>query len=516
MGKIIVDKKSKNNIIKRYISAIAYAFLFVAPSSQRVLMCVGLFIALLFMGECSKKKNNSDIRHYTMAAVLDIFGMLVFYQTWMPSCKLQTLASQIGCSAALFLSIICATIAIIGYYATLCVSHFFEATLIKYMENLRELRVKVVECKALLLPTAVIFIVTNIVFIIHQNLHPDAYNEGFTIYQGAGWALSLGRWAIRFINLSINNIVFPIFNLLFSYVCIFLSGIVIIDIFKIKNKIHCFFTIVVLLITPTVICQYMYIYMGMAFSLSVLLASISAYAIINRKNALAIISLSVALGCYQSYIGFTATLLFLHLIKHILEDDPDFTVVVADAARYIIYGISGSLLYYFILRINFSLFEITFADYGGASRIGLQNSISKLGVSITEAYSSFAQFYFNGNALSLAYLLLFLSVIILVCVKKVSLLKKFLAMLLLLCLPVVMNCVALIAPDHEISILMQHQCVIIIPYLFTLIEEDKIPAFEKINQIVIVLCSIICIVYGIKGFCTQYGIVKKSVVVKTH
>lgn len=86
------------------------------------------------------------------------------------------------------------------------------------------------------------------IFYYASNLHPDAYNEEFAIYQGVNWALSLGRWAIRFINLSMNNIVFPIFNLLLSYVCIFFSAIVIIDIFRIKRKIYKFFTIVILLI----------------------------------------------------------------------------------------------------------------------------------------------------------------------------------------------------------------------------------------------------------------------------
>lgn len=503
MGKISVNKK--RDIIKLYTSTMAYVFLFAAPSSQRVLMCVGLFIALLFMGRDSNK-NPSDIRHYLMAAILDMSGMYVFYHTWIPSSKVQILAAQIGCSTTLFLTIICIAIAVMGYYSALCVSLFLVSALIKCIENLGELRAKVVECKSLLLPTAVVFFVTNIVFIIHQNLHPDAYNEGFAIYQGAEWALSLGRWAIRYINLSMNNIVFPIFNLLFSYVCIFLSGIVIIEIFIIKRKIHRFFTIVFLLITPTVICQYMYIYMDMAYSLGVLLASISAYAIINRKYVVATIWLSITLGCYQSYIGFTATILFFYLIKRILEDDSDFKVIVVDAVRYFIAGISGCVLYLIVLTINFSLFRISFSDYGGASSIGLQNSISKLGPSIKEAYLSFAHFYFNGSILSIVYSLLFLAVIILICGKRISFFKKFLSILLLFVLPIVMNCVILVAPDHEISLLMQHQCVLIIPFLFTFIEEEIMPALGKINQVIIALCSVICLVYGVKGFCTQYSV----------
>lgn len=506
MRRIISDVKL--SVVKIAISAMAYSFFFIGFSLKRMLLCVGILVGSLFMGLAYEKmkEKTSYIYHHMIAILFDVFGAYVFYQTWIPSSRLQTLALHMGGSGSFLLTIICTIIALIGHYVMLCTAHILCSALIIVWRGMKELRATTIECKSLLLPTAVVFVLTNIVFIIHQNVHPDAYNEGFAIYQGADWALSLGRWAIRFINLSTNNVVMPIFNLVLSYVCIFLSGIVIIDIFGIKNKIHRFLTLVILLVTPTVICQYMYIYMENAYSIGVLLASVSAYAMIKRKSIFAAVSLSIALGCYQSYIGFTAVLVLLFLIIQLLEVKSDFTTIIVDAVRYMLNGIAGCVLYYILLKINFSLFKVTFADYGGASNIGILNSFSKLVPSIKEAYLSFIRFYTNGNVLLILYLLLFLTIVILVCVKKVSLLKKSFSILLLLSLPAVMNCIVFIAPDHEISILMQHQSVLIVPFLFVLMEEELLPVFKNLDQVVVVLCFMICFIYGITAFCTQYSL----------
>lgn len=69
------------------------------------------------------------------------------------------------------------------------------------------------------IPTCIASLLANWLLLINGYGCPDNLCEGAMLYHGGDWALSLGRWVIRYINAATLNIVLPVVNVAASIFC---------------------------------------------------------------------------------------------------------------------------------------------------------------------------------------------------------------------------------------------------------------------------------------------------------
>lgn len=370
-------------------------------------------------------------------------------------------------------------------------------------EEISRIKRLFIDNKTAIIVTVILSICFNWVFLATGTMCPDAYSEGFDIYRNASWAGTLGRWVLRYWNGLAHNVVIVPFNYLVSIACIIVSSIMIIDLLNIKNRCFSFFTMLCVALAPAVSYQYLYGYMEMAFAFGLLFSVLAVWLFVNKKYLFGSLSLCLGLGSYQAYIGFAVTLILIVLVKR-LNNNEEYKSIFPDFVRYLLYGILGCVLYIVFNKLNLMLYGLSMASYGGANQIGIGNSLSKLSDSIGMCYKSFDKFIRYPDTFRYSVILIF-GLVICVLINRNSILNKILLLVLILLLPVAMNCVSIIAPDKNIAKQMMHQLVLFIPLLFCVIEtmdiDLRLVRFGSV--LTLVLCTILCFNYGIIDFCTQ-------------
>lgn len=489
------------------VSALAFACLFSEFSLYGAFAAAGMLFVALFCETVNRNTKEYKVIDYILSASLEIGALSAFVVRIYFFGETNSVANLFGEGGKPFLVMLAAVLAIIGYIAALNIVKVALTNIIPAVKELKAVFLNVVRNNKLLFPlTAFIFVLVYLYFIIHGNVNPDAYNEGYIVYWNAGWALILGRWAIGALNLLTNNIVVPQLNLFLLYVCSLIAGCIIIKLFDIKSKVFQIITVVSVFIAPSVILQCQYLYMEGAYALALLCSVSAAYLIVKDKMISGAMLLCVALGCYQAYIGFAAGLIYLFAIREI-KDENSFSKWIIKFFKYLLSGVLGGILYICICLINLNMCNATFASYDGADKIGIKNSLSNIIYSIKSVYSWFFTFWLNGTFSAILFAALFAAIFIAIWLQKTSIKKKVFISLSLLLLPIILNCIIVIAPDSLIYLRMLHQCILLIPFLLSLVNEDVVSIFKlPVSKAVAVLCSLICFVFGIHSYCTQYSL----------
>lgn len=360
-----------------------------------------------------------------------------------------------------------------------------------------------IENKTSIIVTVLLSSCFNWIFITEGVMCPDAYSEGYDLYLNASWAGTLGRWALRYWNGLTHNVVILSFNYLISIVCIVVSSLMIIDMLELKNRWFSFLTMLSTALAPAVSYQYLYGYMEMAFAFGLLFSVLAVWLFVHNKNILGALSLCLSLGSYQAYIGFAVTLILIILVRR-LNSNENIKSILPDFARYLFFGIAGCVLYILLNKINLMVYGLQMASYGGANQISIGHSISMLGDSISKCYMAANKFVHYPNTFRYAAILaagIFLCVLI----NRNSYLNKFIIIVLIILLPVAMNCVSIIAPDKSIAKQMLHQMILVLPLLFVIVEtmdiNEKLVKYGGVFSVVI--CLILCFEYGIINYCSQ-------------
>lgn len=216
-------------------------------------------------------------------------------------------------------------------------------------------------------------LLTYWVLIITGVTCPDGICEGLTYYTNADWASSIGRWAIRYLNCMTGNVVIPVYTVTAYCLSISLVVLMLTSLFKIKKRISIITVTGVMIASPSMIGQFLYTYMALAYGVSCLLSSFFVWILYQGKRKpkyiLAIISLAISLGLYQSYIGFSI-LLIVMLFAMELSECISWKTLIKQVAEFAVCGISGCVLYLLIMKI-----DLKFHNLSPNGRMSLFNGI---------------------------------------------------------------------------------------------------------------------------------------------
>ena len=252
-----------------------------------------------------------------------------------------------------------------------------------------------------------LFLITIITsMIVHFQLYalmitgPDTLINSM-YHQADVWELMLLRFGLYFMQAIKGNIVSPILSTLISSTFLGITILLVIDIFKIKNKYLKYITALLLVVAPNISATLTFFYCSDAYILGMLLATLSVY--IMRKFEekkwpifLGGVLLALAMGMYQTYLSVTMVLISGTLLIDTLNNK-GIKKIFIDLVRYILMGVIGIGLFYAISHIILIIANLSVSDYSGANSIGITSILSNLLKLLPESYQSFFNYFFNDK-----------------------------------------------------------------------------------------------------------------------
>ena len=359
-----------------------------------------------------------------------------------------------------------------------------------------------------------LFLITIITsMIVHFQLYalmitgPDTLINSM-YHQADVWELMLLRFGLYFMQVIKGNIVSPILSTLISSIFLGITILLVIDIFKIKNKYLKYITALLLVVAPNISATLTFFYCSDAYILGMLLATLSVY--IMRKFEekkwpifLGGVLLALAMGMYQTYLSVTMVLISGTLLIDTLNNK-GIKKIFINLVRYILMGVIGIGLFYAISHIILIIANLSVSDYSGANSIGITSILSNLLKLLPESYQSFFNYFFNDKMIpntiwhtNILYIIIFvielIATIYLVVKNKVY--KKVsnivLTIILIAIMPICFGIIEIIVPDTDIHILMACSMIFIFPIFFKILELLPKDNFSKVIKYIIVGCSII-------------------------
>lgn len=324
-------------------------------------------------------------------------------------------------------------------------------------------------------------------FVLYGYTSPDGTNEGLYYYWNQRWALSIGRWMMRYLSAIGGNVVMPAVFMAFNAVCIACTVLLLADLWKIRSKTVLVLAALSLIVAPSVIEQNLVIYMAYDYGFCMVTTTLAAYLVLARRGwldfVLAVLCLAFGLGGYQAWIGFTSGIVVMTLMLDCCEEQPA-RQIARRFGKAAAMGLLGGGLYFVILQIEIRRYDVALSSKGGLSSFGTGSLLSNFVQGVAQAYRDFALYFTKGpNHTGKALLLVLLGTGLLLVLSWLRLVRHrknqavILAVLALL-LPLAINLVDVVVAG-SINTLMSHPMQMVVPFALVLAERETGPVWWK-------------------------------------
>ena len=140
-----------------------------------------------------------------------------------------------------------------------------------------------------------------------------------------GESISSGRWALALTSYIFPDLSMPWFNGMLSLLVLTAAVCLIIRIFELESPLITALLSALLIVFPSQIVTFAYMFTCAPYALAVLLAVASVYFTLCasgwRRWAGSVISLCLSLGIYQAYLSIAASLYVVYLIKRLIGNE---------------------------------------------------------------------------------------------------------------------------------------------------------------------------------------------------
>ena len=329
-----------------------------------------------------------------------------------------------------------------------------------------------------------------------------------------GATVSSGRWGLGFLDVIFPNVSMPWIYGVFTIFFIAISVCLILDLFSIRSRMIQILLAGTIVVFPSVIGLFGYMFTSSSYGLSFLLAVLAVWLICRPcKWAVlpALCCLVASVSIYQSYISIAASLLVLVLIRmRLVGEDP--LSVLKKGIWYVLFLIFSLGVYYLATQMILILKDISFNEYAADS---LSFTPAHLLEGIRLSYVNFLRFFYWAHhrlmptALSRKlHILLFAAMAVLLFLwarkQNTACGGRFLLLLVLIgILPLAINCMYLITAEESIHTLVLYSFIAV--YIFAAIlaqlwwEETaagNLPELMRrltLDGMALVLAAIVCI-----------------------
>lgn len=321
-------------------------------------------------------------------------------------------------------------------------------------------------------------------------------------YKGYSWEISLGRFGLYIIGIIKSFITIPHIDLIISYIIISISTVILIDLFKIKEKGKILLLILLISLSQITSATLLFNYCSIGYTLSFLCSILSVYLYYKLENKylkyiLPIILIIISLSMYQAYLSVIITTFVIYNIKLLIENKISYKKTL----KYLIVLIIGVLSYFVLMKISLILFHIDMSSYSNADKIGLKTIIN-IPNKVIDTYRLFYEYYFTDNIIKNIYMknniinlllviLIPLQIFFLTIKNKTSKLNKILILILILTLPIYLNSIIFTINERKLQLLMSSSYILIPILLIITMEKNKIKYLSIILFIILFRTSLI-------------------------
>lgn len=315
-------------------------------------------------------------------------------------------------------------------------------------------------------------------------------------YNGYSWEISLGRFGLYIVGIIKSFITIPHIDLIISYILISITAVLIIDLFKVKDKIKIILIILVITLNPITSATLLFYYCSIGYTLALLSSTLAIYLYKNIKNKYLKILfpttlIIIALSMYQAYLSLIVTLFIVYLLFEILnkKDIKD----IKDTLKYLLVIILGIIIYFIIMKLSLLVFHINMSNYSNANSTDIKILLN-IPQKIIDSYKLFYQFYFTNNIIKNTFIhndIINLLIIIIILIEliyktvknKLSTINKLLILLIILLIPIALNSVIFVISDTKLQLLMASSYLLIPIIMILFIENSK----KNISLLILIL-----------------------------
>lgn len=311
----------------------------------------------------------------------------------------------------------------------------------------------------------------------------------------------------------------PAVNGLLSIFYLSVAAVILVDVFKIQNKVTAVLLGGFLVSFPSVASTFCYTFTVDGYMLAVLLTTLAFWVTEKYKYGfLAGIALNgFAIGIYQAYFAYLIVLCILKLLLDLLEEEKMKKIYVS-VGRYLAMGVGGYGVYVISLRLMLLWQHAETSGYQGTDKV-LEFSFAQIPYGLKAAFDSFYYFARWGNiltttpAMKICYVVLFLSgagMYAYLFIKNrrfANITRVILAAVLVMSLPFGLNVITILAPEAYFHLLMRYAWVLFFIWFLVLAERLVFSDSETKRREKIVYPVILCSAVMIFQFCVMANIV---------
>lgn len=337
-----------------------------------------------------------------------------------------------------------------------------------------------------------------------------------------GATYSSGRWFLgilsKFVQIGFGNVSVPWFNGLLSVLILAIAGVLLIELFQLKRNISCILLGGLMVVFPSWVSAYAYMYTVVYYAFAVFLAILGIYLVWTVKKTwcgmiAGAVCFCLSLGIYQAYLPLTATVLVIAFLNDILvKPESSFKEHFLKGIMGVFTLASGLVLYFIINNIILSVKHISLTDYQNLNQMGHTN-IKVLVNGIASAWKEFivpvrggmADMYMQ-SVRTAYYVVLILTAGFLIwhmvqCWKK-NYTAAFLLLAGVLCFPIGVNLLCLMGDMQIVYGIMLYAKVMVFILPLVLAERIEVDA-GKVRRYCVLFLSFLLVYVGV--FYTHYA-----------
>ena len=214
---------------------------------------------------------------------------------------------------------------------------------------------------------------------------------------GKGESISSGRWALALTSYVFPDVSMPWINGMLSLLLLTAAACLTVRIFEIKSTLWQVLLGALLVVFPSQIVTFSYMFTCAPYALAVLLAVGSVYVLVCREGrwryAASCAMLALSLGIYQAYLSVAASWCVVYLLKRTLDGEWDVRRIVHCGATCAAYLALSLAAYFAINKIVMLAAHTQYNSYADAS---FQTDIRSMLFGLRVAYTAFLGYFYRG------------------------------------------------------------------------------------------------------------------------
>lgn len=357
----------------------------------------------------------------------------------------------------------------------------------------------------------IVGVITHINMITDLIMSQDGLWNSIQYFKPGNWEVTLGRWGIVLIQRLNNFIAIPNLTTVSCILIMSIVAVIIVDLFDLKSKLSIVISSCILVVSPSFLVTLLYVYTALSYCACMLFSCLAVWALYKLKNKrisyiasglFFILSLSI----YQSYAGLSIGLYLMvqivKLIKRETKVKDVFISILKTGAFFLVAGI----IYLVITKLVLYLFVLEMAEYKNADGFSIINILISLKNSLLYAYKDFFAFFFRDRIIyntnyrrEVFFGILFISSSLMIIThfinskyetKKEKVYVALTCLILLLIIPLALNIIDLIMSASEVYVLTAGQMIVVIPFIFALVENIEKYSILKWAMVLSSFCII--------------------------